>query len=111
MLASLDEFELALDETMVSGKPLIVAFTATWCPPCKKIKPVYEQLVADFPELQLSLVDFDINGATVRENSIKSLPTFKVFIDGREVDQVRGGKAHALIDMLERAKESTMWLY
>ena len=103
MLESLDQFEQFLDATENGGKPLVVAFTATWCPPCKKISPVYESLVEEYPGLVLTKVDFDINNATVKVNKIKSLPTFKVFMDGEEIMEVRGGKPAALVNMLESA--------
>jgi thioredoxin 1 len=26
-------------------------FTATWCPPCKKIGPIFEKMAPDFPDI------------------------------------------------------------
>ena len=28
--------------------PIIIDFTATWCPPCQMIKPIYEQLAQQY---------------------------------------------------------------
>ena len=45
----------------------ILYFTATWCPPCKAIKPVYEKLAKEYPEVAFGKIDIDDNQETAAE--------------------------------------------
>ena len=40
--------------------PIIMDFTATWCPPCQMIKPIYEQLAQQY-EGKAILVKVDVD--------------------------------------------------
>jgi hypothetical protein len=54
-----DDHKNAISATASGGKPLIVAYTATWCGPCKTMKPVYKALIDDYPDLNIKVVDYD----------------------------------------------------
>ena len=60
-LATKQEFDEAIANTTSSGKALIVDFTASWCPPCQMIGPVFERLAGEHPELTFKKVDVDNN--------------------------------------------------
>mmetsp|Transcript_19757 Transcript_19757/g.26707 ORF Transcript_19757/g.26707 Transcript_19757/m.26707 type:complete len:98 (+) Transcript_19757:503-796(+) len=92
-------------EALKSGdKPLVIDFTATWCPPCKRIGPVFESLVDDHPELVMKKVDVDQVGDISQACGVSSMPTFKVFKGGEESDAMIGADEEGLKDMLARAK-------
>jgi len=65
-------------------KITIIDFTATWCGPCKAIKPVFEKLAAQYTDLNFVKVDIDEAGEVAAEFSISSVPTF-VFLEGKDV--------------------------
>lgn len=54
------------------------------CPPCKAIKPVYEELAGKYPDVAFGKVDVDDNSDAAVEFEISAVPTF-VFFNGEEV--------------------------
>ncbi len=64
--------------------PVIVAFTAAWCGPCRVLNPRLERLVRDAGgALALAKVDVDANPRLARRFEVKGLPLVRVFVDGR----------------------------
>jgi thiol-disulfide isomerase/thioredoxin len=47
-------------------------------------------------------VDYNYNKETVRNQGVKSLPTFKIYIEGKEVFTISGMKHKLLEDELKR---------
>jgi len=71
-------------------KAVFVDFTASWCPPCKMIKPIYEELAETHKDLEgvkFVKIDVDENEEVSQEYAIRSMPTFKVFVAGKEVKE------------------------
>ena len=83
----------------------MIDFTATWCPPCRRIGPIYEAMAAKYPEVTLKKIDVDKNKEAARAAGVQAMPTFKVWVGGQEYDMLRGANEAKLTEMLERAKE------
>ena len=103
-LATKADFDAAIAATANGGKPLVIDFTASWCPPCKRIGPIYEGHVANYPELVMKKLDVDANSEAAQAAGIQAMPTFKVYKDGAEVNSMRGASDQGLIDLLDQAK-------
>jgi thioredoxin 1 len=69
-----------LSKIMKEGNKVLY-FTATWCPPCRAIKPVFEKLSNEFAKTQFIKIDIDENEKTAYEYQITSVPTF-IFLKG-----------------------------
>ena len=68
----------------------ILYFTADWCQPCKKVKPIVEDLNREhFPGI-FQIIDVDIETDMVETFKISAVPTFILFDDGRESSRVTG---------------------
>ena len=64
---------------------VIVDFYATWCGPCKMLAPVLESIDNEMGNIKVVKVDIDESRRLAMNYGIQSVPTIKIFKDGREV--------------------------
>lgn len=82
------EFGTAVEQ---AGKPVLVDFSAEWCPPCKMLAPVVERLSLEFADqLDVVGVDIDQNQQLSQRFNISGVPTMIFFRDGKEVKKLVG---------------------
>ena len=79
-------------EVLESGTPVLVDFTAAWCPPCRVMKPVLAELAAEREDVKVVQLDVDADQRTAAEYGVLSMPTFILFKDGREVQRLVGAR-------------------
>jgi thioredoxin 1 len=84
-----DSFAAAVLE---SELPVLVDFTASWCPPCRVMKPVLAELASERDDLRIVQLDVDADQRTAAEYGVLSMPTFILFRDGREVKRLVGAR-------------------
>ncbi len=74
-----------------ADKTVLVDFGAVWCPPCKKMAPVLDALVAKHGE-QFTLVKIDGGEQTAicKELKVEGFPTFIIYKNGKEVWRKEG---------------------
>ena len=74
-----------------SALPVIVDFWAVWCPPCKMIAPIIEQIADDYAgKAVVCKVNVDENQTLAQKYGIRSIPTILFFKGGEIKDQVVG---------------------
>lgn len=66
-------------------------FTAEWCGPCKKVRPIVEQINTDSAS-KFQMIDVDQNSELCETYNIRSVPTFVLIEDSKEVKRVIGAK-------------------
>lgn len=63
-----------------SKLPVIVDFFATWCPPCKRLSPLVDQLQREFRgKVIIYRVDVDKDAALAQRMGIQAMPTLIFF--------------------------------
>ena len=69
----------------------VLCFTATWCGPCKAMKPVMAQIAADNADkFDINYVDIEENSDLATQYGIRGVPTYVVVKDDKEVDRIVG---------------------
>lgn len=69
---------------------VIIDFFATWCGPCKKIAPFFEQLADEYAKITFLKVDVDESPELTEEYDVQVMPTFLFIKDGKVVKRVEG---------------------
>jgi thioredoxin 1 len=77
---------------------MIYYFTADWCNPCKKVKPIVEEINRE-NLIKFQMIDVDSEMELVKRFDIKSVPTFILIEDGVEVKRITGAQTK---DQLEK---------
>jgi thioredoxin 1 len=81
-------------EVLRSPVPVLVDFTAAWCPPCRMIEPVLAELARETPADRLKVVQLDVdeNPEVRGRYGVMSMPTLMVFRDGEPVKAMVGAR-------------------
>ena len=77
-------------EVIKSDKPVVVDFFATWCGPCKRMKPNLEQFASATEDVKVVLADVDGLQDILPDYDIVSVPTIVLFNEGKEVRRKSG---------------------
>lgn len=76
---------------------VVIDFFATWCGPCKRIAPAFEDLADKYlGKIQFLKVDVDESPALVDQYGISAMPTFVFLKDGQIMKKVEGADLQAL---------------
>ncbi|MCX2924193.1 thioredoxin domain-containing protein [Streptomyces sp. NEAU-W12] len=80
-------------EVIESPLPVLVEFTADWCPPCRQMAPVLSALAAEESErLKVVQLDVDASPGTTNAYGVLSMPTFMVFRGGEPLRSMVGAR-------------------
>lgn len=80
-------------EVIRSELPVLVEFTADWCPPCRQMGPVLRALAAEEADrLKVVQLNVDLNPETTNTYKVLSMPTFMVFLGGEPVKSMVGAR-------------------
>ncbi|WKZ86324.1 thioredoxin family protein [Ralstonia pickettii] len=77
--------------------PIVVAFTASWCGPCKLLKPKLEQL-ADAWGFTLAIVDAGEDKALAAEHGVRAVPTVLTLENGAVLGRFSGDRSQSELE-------------
>lgn len=111
-IVSLDQFNEVTKLSLL--KPVIIDFQKSKCKPCIRIAPDFEILASKYiTECSFYKVDADTSKdalAVLKEQGIKSVPTFQLWVNGGIIEVIQGAHLdeleQALTDELKKIKNS-----
>jgi len=84
----------------------VLYFTADWCNPCKKVKPIVEEINKD-SVIKFQIIDVDSEIEFAKRFEIMSVPTFILMDDGKEVARLIGAQnKESLLDFIKTGLDS-----
>lgn len=89
--------------------PVLVDFWAPDCVPCAALRPVLEEMAAEYAgRIQLVTVNIEENPEIAEYYKLRSIPTVMVFVNGKRADEFSGAiPREAVRDFIERLFPST----
>ena len=84
----IDDFKAMVED---AENPVLLDFSAEWCPPCKMLAPVVERIALEFEgKLDVFGVDTDQSPELSQKFNISGVPTMIFFHKGQEVKKLVG---------------------
>src|ERR1700675_414373 len=87
-------------ETTVAGSAqlVLVDFWATWCAPCKMLRPVVEELATEYEGRVVGAeLDVDANPLTASKFGVLIIPSLILFRAGKPAERIVGYKPKAYL--------------
>jgi thioredoxin 1 len=95
------------DDLVRKNRVVVIDFWAPWCPPCRAIAPILEELSREYEgKVVMAKINVDQNREKAEEYGIRSIPTLLFFKEGRLVDKQIGATPKRVIqEKIERLLE------
>jgi len=97
-----DDGHFQAELTSAGPKLVVVDFTASWCGPCKRIAPFFEELSTKFPNAVFLKVDVDECQETAASQGVSAMPTFIFFRNKTKIDRIQGADTAALEEKVKQ---------
>ena len=82
-----DNFET---EVLLSDKPVLVDFWASWCGPCRMVMPTVEEIAEEREDIKVGKINVDEEPELTNRYGIMTIPTLMVIKGGEVTAQVSG---------------------
>jgi len=94
--------EYAGDRGSLGNGTVVLDFYATWCGPCKRLRPVLESY-AETSKATFIAINADEWTDLMERYDVSSLPTLIVLKNGKRVDRIEGAPPDGWLDQATRS--------
>ncbi|XP_007424609.1 thioredoxin [Python bivittatus] len=102
IVGDLTEFRTELSSA--GSKLIVVDFSATWCGPCKMIKPFFHSMVEKYPDVIFIEIDVDDAQDVASHCDVKCMPTFQFYKNNEKVHEFSGANKEKLEEAIKKYK-------
>lgn len=93
-------------EVLMSERPVLVDFWASWCAPCRGLAPTIDEIAREQDQVKVGKVNVDEEPELAQRYRIMSIPTLMVFQEGEMVRRELGDKSKAeILEMIGLQKQ------
>ena len=85
---------------------VVYYFTADWCNPCKKTRPIVEEMNRE-TQIKFQIIDVDSELDLAKKFEIRSVPTFILLEDGIEIKRNIGAQNREQLEELINHEQNT----
>ena len=91
------------ERVLQSTQPVLLDFWADWCPPCRMLAPIVDELAHKYSGiLQVGKIDVEANPNVQAVYGIMAMPTLLLFKDGQPVMQLVGFRPKQQLEAILR---------
>tara|TARA_B100000929_G_C15498171_1_gene416621 strand:+ start:434 stop:841 length:408 start_codon:yes stop_codon:yes gene_type:complete len=87
-------------EALLKNKLLLVDFWAEWCGPCKSMHPIFSRMAKKYDHVRFARVNVDNSQDIAAKFNVQSIPTFIMFKNGENAQQMVGAVGEPGIHMI-----------
>ena len=87
------------DSEVLTGT-VLVDFNASWCGPCRMIRPILDEIAEEKENAKIVSVDIDEQSDLAMKYNVTSIPCLVLFKDGKEVKRSIGLKPKEELEKL-----------
>ncbi|GIH28689.1 thioredoxin-1 [Acrocarpospora phusangensis] len=86
------------EDVLKSDRPVLVDFWTEWCPPCRMLAPILDEIDAEYGDrLVIAKLNADEHPEVAMRYNVLGYPTLNLYRNGEIVQQIKGAKPKRMI--------------